>query len=189
MSTGGTPPSTLDDVLAYVRALYVQMADPTTFEMGECFDGSEGAPPRIRFVVTRGQSALGPVLEVGARQLGSISEAVTCYVWGSETLDDADRYRDAKARVMTLLAAFNAAGVGRLVLRRLERGDTTSLITYGEQYQMEIAYVWAVPRSDAVDRAARALALTGASPPDPSRPNGDTGQTMIVNVVSNPTRP
>lgn len=160
---------------------------PLFFE-GERHDGSEGAPPRIMFLQTAGGtgSALGPVLHIGGGELGSITESCTCYVWGRETAADADRYDDAKARVMRLYAAFNAAAVGRLELRRLERGDQTRLVTFGEQYQMEIGYVWAVPRDAAIDAAAEALAVAGVigdSPVNPDRPNGPTGLLFNVDVT------
>ncbi len=242
MSTGGHIPSTLSDVLRFVRAIYahpsvtpawvlgaaytagtqaasdgrvytcfspgVALTAPTgpgsqsdangtgwypLFFEGERFDESEGAPPRIWIVQSKSGSGskLGPVLEIGARQLGSITEACVCYVWGAETVENGDRYDAAKAMILRLVAAFNAAAVGRLEYRRLERGDQTSLVTYGEEYQLEIAYTWAVPRDGAVDTAAAALAEVGGysqAPPDPDRPGGGTGSTFKIAVEMQDTR-
>jgi hypothetical protein len=190
MSSQGNTPSTLSDVLRYIEAIYALIPDETTvFFDGEEHLESEGAPGRIIFVQTEDGGELGPPLAIGANQAASITETVVCYVWGSETVADADRCDDAKARSMRLLAAFKAAAPGRLAMRRLSRMKGTNIVTFGEEWRMTIAYTWAVPQDRAVTKAAKTLGGPSPLPPDPDRPDGNTGMTFTFAPTLLNTRP
>lgn len=183
MSWQGNTPSTLADVLKYIEALYAQANDSTVFFTGERHLESEGAPGRIIFLPVRDLSTLGPPRELGARQVGTIREGVRCYVWGAETTADADRYEDARRRMMRLIAAFKNSAPGRLLMGPIVRGDQTDVDTYGEEYQITIAYEWAVPNDRAIAKAAKTLGGPTILPPDPDRPEGDTGKTFVVKEI------
>jgi len=167
------------------------------FYSGDRFDAQEGAPPRIYFRRSKAAGSVGPVLEIGSRQIGSFGESVIAHIWGAESeSDDEARYDNALAMGARLMAAFNAAGVGRLTLVRMERDSQTSVVTFGEQYQLEVGYVWAIPRDEAIEIAARALAQAAEdagefpqSPPDPDRPNGPSTVTFQNQIVMENERP
>lgn len=182
MSWQGNTPSMLEDVLKHVQALYAQAGDTTVFFTGERHLESEGAPGRVIFVPVKDLSTLGPPREIGARQIGTIREAARCYVWGFEAAD-VDRYTDAHRRLMRLMAALKAAAPGRLLMGPLERGDETDIVTYGEEYRAVIGYEWAVPQDRAIARAALALGGPPKLPPDPDRPEGDTGFSFVTKTI------
>lgn len=182
--------STLDDVVAYVIALFgaIIPADPTDIKIGDLYNMNEGAPPRVRIVIGEG-GALGPVLEVSAGQVAGITERATCYIWGDPAAADTDENRAAKALGVRLINCFKMAAVGRLKGAQLTRANKTKAAKYGEEYVLLLDYSWGVPRDKVVDAAARALGAMSASPPDPDRPNGDTGSTFHVTVTNANTRP
>ncbi len=192
MSLGGPAPSTIFDVLRYVRALYVQAglvrtvpADPATgieFLMGERYDGSEGAPPRIFFRPDK-RGKMGGVYELTGRSIGTWAHGCNVFVWGAETTGDFARYDAATALAMQVQAALQLAGVERSTFGEVTREDGTSLLTFGEEYAFRFEYVWSVPRDAALEAAALALGATSQSPTDPDRPLGPTPQTFSVNVV------
>ena len=191
MSTGGPYPSTLADVLRFAALVLAEAGDPAEWYTGERYLEQEGAPPRIVAVPTGSGSTLGPVLELGARQVGSITEGATLYVWGAEHDDDTLRYEDARARLMRVIAAINASAPGRVEWRGISRGDATRITTYGEEYRAEITYVWAVPRDEAIDRAAQRLAAAATLapvPPRPDYPRGSTGAVYAITVDMEDTR-
>lgn len=182
-----TPVTTLSDVLVAVRALLIAVGDVRADSnlggvellFGERYLKQEGSPPRIVFV--REDGDIGPVLAVGARQVNSITETVRCYVWGAETSDDVDRQRAAEALAHRLLNAFKATAPGRLAGKVRLRNSDTNVVTYGEELVLDLAYSYGVPYDDAIWDAAYAAAPDPAlSPPDPDRPQGDTGDTFTV---------
>lgn len=198
MSYRGNAPSTLSDVLRYVRALYAQaglLRDPSTnqggIEMltGERYRRQDGAPPRIVFEQLAKPGNVGGPLEIGARQSASVTETCLCRVWGAETTADADRYDAAKALAAQLLDGFKIAAPGRLRGAQILREDETSIETFGEEYQLLVSYTWAVPRDEQLRQAATALALVSDSPQDPDRPNGGTGLSFTPAVVVENERP
>jgi len=202
VSTGGPVPSMLDDVLAFAIALLVQAGEAdyphvdgsgkTEVLIGERYLEQTGAARRILFVPTQDGGELGPPLEIGARQIGSITEGCTAYVWGAETTDDRDRYREAKRIMMKLIATLNEAGIGRRgfgTIRRMTAGDVD---TYGEEYRLSFTYTWAVPRDAAIDAAALVLAGQSGyskSPEDPDRPFGSTGIDFQAEATMENDRP
>lgn len=148
----------------------------------------QGAPPRIYFKRVKANPGIGPVLEISSRQIGSFGEGIRAYIWGAEESEDGeqDRYDFAMAMAKRLYAAFNAAGCGRLSLNAFEPDPDEPDLSFGAQYILEVAFTWEVPRDDAIDAAAKALADLGAvseSPLDPDRPDGGNGSTYGINVV------
>ncbi len=194
--TTPTPVTTLDDVIDTVVALLVAVGDvrdpntnPTGIEIlrGESHLREEGAPPRIIFVPGKDGGAVGPVLEVGAREACGVTETVRCYIWGAESTppSDAGRQRDARARAHRLLNAFIATASGRITGGRVVAAQDTDVVTYGAEYLVTLSYVWAVPQDEDIWDAAYALApVDPGSPPDPDRPLGDTGHGFTVSVTT-----
>jgi hypothetical protein len=200
VSLGGPAPSTLSDVLRYVVALYTQAglvrtnpADPATgieILTGERYDRQEGAPPRLFFRPDK-QGRMGPVRELTGRSVGTWTHGCNVYAWGAETAADLDRYDAAIALAMQVRAALHLAVAARGGAFEVVRADETSLVTFGEDYMFRFEYTWDIPRDDALERAALALAQANGysqSPTDPDRPHGPTPQTFSVNVVSQNAR-
>lgn len=187
-------PETLDDVLDRVVLLFTTAgltrdanSNPggVAFLRGERHLNEHGAPPVVVFVPSEDGGELGGPLQVGARQVASITETVKCYVWGPETLDDKARLVAARTLAMQLLNAFKASAPGRLTGGRLERGIDTHVLTFGEEYRLTISYVWGVPEDEAIWAAARSTAPSpAASPPNPDKPNGDTGATFTTSSIT-----
>lgn len=190
MSTAGAPPSTIDDVITYVIALLVQCGEAdyphvdgsglTEILIGERYLECEGNARRIVVIPDEPRGKLTGPLEIGARQVGAWVAHATWLVWGGETSDDRDRIRAARRIVHRLVNAFEAAGAARYDLVDIERLKETNIVTYGEEFRLTMTYAWQIPRDDAIEQAAAALRDGGGlgygnSPPDPDRPNGDTG--------------
>lgn len=185
-------PSTLSDVVSNVIALLVGVGEAdyphvdgsgkVGIFIGERYLKQEGAPPRIVFVRADAESNGG--IAVGARQIGGITESIDCYVWGAEGTDE-ERYRDAEARWHRLLNAFKACAPGRLKSKRRPRLRGTNVVTFGEEFVWTVEYTYAVPEDEAVWTYAYAHAPNPApSPPNPDKPNGDTGDVFGVGSVT-----
>ncbi len=183
-------PATLDDVLDSVRASFSRRGrlrdvntNPGGVEMlrGERYLRQEGAPPRVIFVCASGN--IGGPIAIGARQTASITESVRCYIWGAETDDDAGRISAARSLAMELINTFKAWAGGRLTGGSLERSIDTNVETFGEEYQLVYNYIWGVPEDEGVWADAYANAVA-ASPPNPDKPNGDTGATFGIGAIT-----
>lgn len=186
-------PLTLSDVITNVIALLVGVGEAdyphvdgsgkVGIYIGERFLRQEGAPPRIVFVRADAESNGG--ISVGDREVGGITEAVDCYIWGAEGATDQDRVRDAETRWHRLLNAFKACAPGRLKARRRARLRQTNIETYGEEFVWTISYSYAVPYDQVVWNYAYANAPSPAqSPPNPDKPDGDTGDVFNVGAVT-----
>jgi len=198
MSLGGPPPSTLSDVLRYVKALYVQAglvrtlpSDPSTgieFLVSERYIEQEGSPPRLLFVIDSA-GKLGPVYELTGRSVGTWTHGCRVYAWGAESADDIARNDAAMALMMQAQAALQIAGVERATFGDVVREDDTNIVTFGEEYNFRFEYTWSVPRDAALEAAALALGAVSKSPTDPDRPLGHTPQNFSINVVMQNARP
>lgn len=195
MSGGPTISATLSDVIANVIALLVTVGDADyphvsgsglmEVLIGERYLREEGAAPRIVFVQTEDGGEVGGPIELGGRQVASVTETVRCYIWGAENTDDRLRYDDAKRRVMRLLNAFRATAPGRLKGARLVRGQDSNIVTYGEEFQFTIACTWPVFYDDELWAAAYAAAQSPApSPPDPDRLDGGSGLSFATGTAT-----
>lgn len=184
---------TLSDVIANSITLLVAVGEAdyphvdgsgkVGIYIGERYLKEEGAPPRIVFVRADAESNGG--IAAGARQVAGISESVDCYIWGAEGTTDLDRCRDAEARWHRLLNALKASAPGRLKGRRRSRLRGTNVVTYGEEFVWTIEYTYAVPEDEAIWAQAYALAPNPAqSPPNPDKPDGDTGAVFGVGTVT-----
>ncbi len=187
----GPPASTIDDFVAAVKgtlaavgALRVTPGDGLIEWLeGDRHDLEEGCPPRV-FVLIGDTGALGPPLTISGGNIASIRENARFFVWGAETADDADRHRAAMVLAMRLINCFLKVAPGRIKLGRLERSSKTSIVTFGEEYQIGVEWAWSVPR----DAAIWAVPVTPVSPVDPAKPNGDTGVSFDVTITADPSR-
>jgi hypothetical protein len=187
----GPPISMLDDLLEAIRhrlevvgALRVTPGDGRIeWLIGERYEQQEGAPPRI-FVLLDQDGALGPPHKLGGGYIAGITERCKFLIWGAETPADGDRYRAAKAILVRLVNAIRASAPGRVKGLRITRGDTPAIVSYGEEYQLSMEYLWPVP----VDARIWAVPTTPVAPTDPDRPHGDTGNEFDVQVPAQGSR-
>jgi hypothetical protein len=187
----GPPVSTLDDVLEGVRLVlstagYLRTGNhPPGIEwlVGERYEQSEGAPPRVLVLVGEDGSVGGPGA-VDAGYVAGVTERCTMLLWGDETTADGDRYRAAKQIAVTVVNALRLVAPGRLAGLTLRRPYKTDLLTYGEEYRLTFSYFWRVPRVAAI----WSVPVTPISPPDPMRPNGDTGLDFTLTPTVNGSR-
>lgn len=154
------------------------------FYYGERYLKQAGAPPRIVMVELQDSGKLGPPARIGAQYVAEREELLRCYVWGSETESDALRYKEARALAAWLVNLFRRAAPGRVELKALARSTETSILTYGEEYQLTAAYSNGIGRDPWTWRVPPAV--SNAQPPRPDQPFGDTGETVTVSVDAAP---
>ncbi len=171
----GPPVSTIDDFVAAVKGTLsavgalraVPSDDLIEWEEGDRYDESEGKPPRIRVLIGDAGN-LGPPTKIGGGHIGSMHENARFFVWGAETTADGDRHRAAMTICLRLVNVFQKG--------RIERSSRTSILTFGEEYQINVEWIWNVPH----DAAIWAVPVTPVSPNDPAQPNGPTGKTFVI---------
>jgi len=187
----GPPRSSLGAAMVAVRdaltaAGYARdaNANPSGIEIliGERYLKEEGAPPRLVMVRTNGKAG-GP-LRVGDGNLGSWAQGFTAYLWGAETVDDATRYDAQDALADQVVNAVRRVMPGRCEISTINPLVDTNIVTFGEELQLLVRYTRSVPR----DAAIWAIPTTPISPPDPMRPQGDTGKTFQLDVTTNGAR-
>lgn len=186
-------PTTLADVIRSVVALAIAVGDASGQNDGRggtarIFHGEEyldqnDTPPRVVFVQNPDGGELGGPLAIGARQIASITEMVNVHVWGAGASDDA-RLDDARARAMRMINFFKASAPGRLKGKVLDRLQAPKKLRFGEQVRLSYSYVFAVPCDDEIWTKAYALAPnTAQSPPNPDKPDGDTGAVFAAGEI------
>lgn len=201
MSDSGAVPSRLPDLLRDTIAVLVQagLADYPHVDgsgkieilTGERYKQQEGASRRILFIP--GDGKIEGAFEISANQIASRASGCEVYVWGLEHEDDLRRYDDADQILEDLVAALQVCAEARLTSllpMTVKRMRDTDINTFGEEYRVEFTYGHEVPRSRAIERAARALfAGQSKSPQDPDRPEGSTGKTFhqVVHVENKRT--
>lgn len=151
---------------------------------GEEYLDQNDTPPRVVFVLGEDGGDLGPVLEIGARQVASVTEPISVHIWGAGARDDA-RTDDAKARAHRIINAFKASTPGRLRGKLITREQSPRILKHGEEVVIRLAYSWAVPEDEDVYEAAYALAPVPAlSPPNPDQPGGPTGLEFFTTPIT-----
>ncbi len=166
--------STLFDVLRAVRDIMVA-EDPLTKVYNE-------SPNRIVFVAGDGTWTGAPKL--AAKLVGAVSDSCTALIWGRETTDDFTRNDAALVLRSRLIAALHRVAPGRITPGAVERLRDTNILTYGEEYRLTFSY-----REDIA--VIKSIALLPAplgptSPPDPLKPNGDTGLELTPVITVTP---
>ena len=191
-----TPVSTSADVVRNVVAILMH---PLVADVAVTNDGSGGTarvfhgeeyldtndtPPRYVFVLGEDGGEIGGPLQVGAREVASITETISVHIWGGGPSDDA-RTDDAKARAHLILNCLKAGPVGRLKGKVLTRETSPKILKFGEEAVVRAAYSWPVPYNDAVFAAAYALApVPPLSPANPDEPNGPTGNEFFTTPIT-----
>jgi hypothetical protein len=160
-------------------------SNPSGIEIliGERYLRQHGAPPRL--VLVRGSGDAGGALRIGDGNVGSWGQSFTAFIWGAETLDDALRYDAQDALSDQIVNTIRAIIPGRANITSINPLVTTNVITYGEELQLRVTYTRSVPR-DAVIWAVEVTPVS--SPPDPMRPQGDTGDTFSLDATTEGSR-
>lgn len=195
-----TPVSTSADVVRNVVALLIAVGDVAVANdgsggtmrvwHGEEYLDTNDTPPRVVFVLGEEGGDLGGVLEVGARQVASVTETISVHIWGGGPSDDA-RTDDAKVRGHRLINCFKASAPGRLRGKLLTREQSPKILKHGEEVVVRASYSWPVPYDDAVFAAAYTMASDPPlSPANPDQPQGSTGQIFAPDPITlDNTRP
>ena len=180
--------STLADVFRLVSKLFSLAGDGTPLFFGLKFldNLGPGSAPRIVFVPDEEGSLAGP-LKISAGYVASWTHGCTVHVLGVEPGDDEGRFEPAYALAARVVTAIKALDPAHLVVAPgrpkdvspLKVGAPGSAISFSFSYQTNIA-------QDAAILAA-AKQLTAISPPDPDRPQGDTGNTFTLDTTATPT--
>lgn len=180
--------STLADVFRLVSKLFSLAGDGTPLFFGsKHLDNlGPGAAPRIVFVPDEEGSLAGP-LKLNAGYVASWTHGCTVHVLGADPGDEEGRLEPAyalAARVVTAIKALDPAHLKVAPGRPrdaspLKTGAPGAVISFSFSYETNIA-------QDAAILAA-AKQLTPISPPDPARPQGDTGTTFTLDATVTPT--
>lgn len=174
--------STLFDVLRAVRDIMVAEDPLTKVYNGEKYLRQNESANRIVFVAGDGTWTGAPKL--AAKMVGAVNDSCTALIWGAETTDDFARNDAALALRRRLIGALHRVAPGRITPGAVERLRDTNLLTYGEEYRLTFSY-----REDIL--AVKSIALLPAplgvtSPPNPMKPNGDTGLELTPVITMAP---
>lgn len=150
--------------------------------VGERYLKQTGAPPRIVIVPGAGQS--GPPSRLNAGNIARDVEELRAYLWAAETADDLARYTAIEAAKDTWINIIRKIMPGRAEIKTINPALVSNIVTFGEDRQIVALYERSVPRSAAISN----VPITAISPPDPDRPNGDTGYEYVVDASAAPTR-
>lgn len=185
------PISTLDDLIRVVMAVFSAAKDGTPIMVGEAYksDFGAGSPPRVLFVPEKRPGMLGGAPKVNANYLAGWSHGCTVYVRGAESGEDVGRLDAAYELADRVINAVKGASPGRVVLAPGNPDDDSPLPqdAYGADLTFSFSFVRGVAVDPEITRALRTLG--SVSPPDPDRPQGDTGNTFIVETAASVTRP
>ncbi|HSM92116.1 MAG TPA: hypothetical protein VLT47_04455, partial [Anaeromyxobacteraceae bacterium] len=110
-------------------------------------------------------------------------------VWSyvSEAPSDLARYEASEALLDRFVNVCKALAPGRVSIKTIEPSVETNVVTFGEELQVVVTWSRSIPRDAKV--WAWASTLTAVSPPDPARPQGDTGKTFTLATTIAPVRP
>lgn len=151
--------------------------------IGERYLEQHGAPPRI--VVVPGAGEIGAPANKGGGDVAKDIEEIRAYLWAGEAADDLARYaaiEDMKDRWINVLRKIMP---GRAEIRTVNPSLVSNIVTFGEDRQIVTRYERQVPR----DAAIWKVPITAISPPDPLRPNGGTGDEIVVAITPEIERP
>jgi len=150
--------------------------------VGERYLKQTGAPPRI--VIVPGNGELGGPRTMGAGNVAQDTEEIRAFLWAAEVADDLARYAAIENAKDIWINIVRKLMPGRSEIRTVNPTITANIVTFGEDRQMIVRYGRDVPR----DAAIWNVAITPISPPDPDRPQGDTGYEFEVTTSLEPTR-
>lgn len=174
--------STLPDVLRAVRNIIVAESPGTEVLCGERYLQQDGAANRVLFVITDGDWTGAP--KIGAKLVGGVNDGCLVYIWGAESADDFARYDAANLLRQIFVNALHRVAPGRYAPAAVNRLRGTNELTYGEEYSLAFTYREDIGRIKSI---ANLPAQGGpTSPPDPLKPNGDTGLSLTVDITVTP---
>lgn len=181
--------STLDDVLQRVRDVFQLMGDGTPIMIGAQYEREPGpsAPPRVAFIPDE-QGRLGGVEKVSAGYIAKWLHGCRVRVLAAESGDDGSRATAAKRLAFRVIAVLKALDPGHIVLAPGNPRDTSALPVDGPGVDITFTFTYEahIPQEQAVLRAVKQLERV--SPPDPDRPQGDTGKQIVLSVSAEADR-
>lgn len=95
-------------------------------------------------------------------------------------MPDLARYGASEAMLDRYVNVIGALIPGRYKYGTIDPNIETNVVTYGEDLQVHVTWTRGIPRDAAVTQWSLTQAAT--SPPDPSRPQGNTGTNVTVTV-------
>lgn len=145
--------------------------------IGERYLKQHGAHPRI--VVVPGAGEIGAPANKGGGDVAKDVEEIRAYLWAGEASDDLARYAAIEAMKDRWINILRKVMPGRAEIRTVNPSLISNVVTFGEDRLVVTRYERQVPR----DAVIWNVPITAVSPPDPLRPNGDTGDTYEVNIT------
>jgi len=184
------PVSTLSDVLRRVQLLFSELGDGTPILIGKqhVSEPGPGSPPRIVFVPDE-RGRLLSAQQLNSGYLAAWSHGCTVHVRGVDGGEEAGRLDAAVALADRVIQCLKALDPAHLAIEGEGPSEDSPLAVdaYGGGIVFSFRFTRHTPSDPAVIRAARAL--TAISPPDPDRPQGDTGNSFSVTTPAGVVRP
>lgn len=190
MPSVAMPVSTLADVLRLFEAVFSFMGDGTPIMVGKQYlnEPGPGSAPRIVFVPDdRGR--FGPALKMNCGYTASWTHGCKVFVRGAEPGDDPGRLEPAYRLAARACDVLKGLDPGHIVLAPGNPREDSPLPVDGPgaDIAFEFSYQTNIPTDPAVLRALRQI--VSVSPPNPDKPGGDTGNTIVVNASAVAERP
>ena len=151
--------------------------------IGERYLKQHGAPPRI--VVVPGAGEIGAPANKGGGDIAKDVEEIRAYLWAGEAADDLARYAAIETMKDRWINVLAKTLVGRKESKTINPALISNIATFGEDRLVVTRYDRQVPR----DAAIWKVPITAISPPDPMRPNGNTGDEIVVDITPEIERP
>lgn len=175
------PVSTLGDLLRIVTAGLNGMADGLEILVGKKYltEFGVGSPPRVLFVPEPQGKLSGPT-KLNSGYLASYTHGCTAYIRGAEDGSDIGRFDSAYAICDRIINLLKWADPGHVVLGPGNPKDNSP--TNVDAYGAEIVFSFQFTRPVAEDPAVFKSPVTPISPPNPDKPQGDTGKTFLFST-------
>lgn len=183
--------SRLTDLQRAILDIYRTVADGTVVQVGRRYVEQQHEPPRI--VLARATGSWGPPPKLNT-YIAGVTFGMTAHIWGrepeltgDEPEDEIARHDDADDIAVRFINVLNRA----TGMARVEPGEVTDLsgiATHGEAYIFGMKFRAGVQRDKEIWRVeiTRYVAGQENGPPDPMRPNGDTGKNIRVTTTVTP---
>lgn len=168
----GSQARTSGDGVGWTPFLYV----------GERYLKQQGAPQRI--VIVPGAGEVSAPRNIGAGNVARDVEEIRAYLWAGESTDDIARYAEIESMKDRWINVIRKLMPGRAEIHTVNPTLISNIANFGEDRLIITRYERTVPR----DAAIWNVALTPISPPDAMRPNGDTGDTVEVDITAEAER-
>lgn len=187
MGLGVPPVSTLADVFRLVSRLFSIAGDGTPLFFGKKHldNLGPGSAPRIVFVPDE-EGTLGGPLKLNAGYVASWTHGCTVHVLGVEPGDEEGRFEPAYALAARVVTAIKALDPAHLVVAPGRPKDVSPLKVGAPGSAIAFTFTFATNIAQDAAILAASKQLTPISPPDPDRPEGDTGLSFTLSTTVTP---